>query len=217
MRTWQSLGGMMIAAVLLLGPTSGCTISVQPWTKPHPGAPAPDAAAGAPTSAFKAPMPSPFPGSYPQVTPPPGGYPPNSYPPNPYSPAGYSSQSTSNESVAQLIKQLNETDDQRKALLDQVQTLKKHSRERDDNLQHASYEMEESAKQLKRTREEVRQFAGELDELRDRMRKLEEMRTALKPLIDEIMFHLEREKDAARQPRALAPAVSATPPSALAK
>ena len=104
--------------------------------------------------------------------------------------------------MAQLIKQLNETDDQRKALLDQVQTLKKAARERDDNLQHASYEMEESAKQLKRTREEVRQFTSELSDLRDRMRKLEEMRASLKPLIDEIMFHLEHEKTAAKAPAA---------------
>jgi hypothetical protein len=61
--------------------------------------------------------------------------------------------------------------------------------------------MEESSKQLKRTRDEVRQFAGELDDLRERMRKLEEMRSALKPLIDEIMFHLEREKESTKAPR----------------
>ena len=87
-----------------------------------------------------------------------------------------------------------------------VQGLKKLSRERDDNLQHASYEMEESVKQLKKTREEVRQFSGELEDLRDRMRKLEEMRTALKPLMDEIMFHLERDKEPSRLSRSAAPA-----------
>jgi uncharacterized coiled-coil DUF342 family protein len=61
--------------------------------------------------------------------------------------------------------------------------------------------MEESTKQIKRTREEVRTFGSEIDELRDRVRKLEEMRTALKPLIDEIMFHLERERDTPKTQR----------------
>jgi chromosome segregation ATPase len=108
--------------------------------------------------------------------------------------------------MVQLIKQLNETEDQRKALLDQVQSLKKQARERDDNLQHASYELEESSKQFKRTREELRQWQGEMDEMRERMKKLEEMRTVLKPLIDEILRHLENDKDGPKLSRSPSPA-----------
>jgi hypothetical protein len=190
MRSWKSFGTIGLATVLAA--SIGCTVSVQPWTKPHPAVPAQELPPGSPPAAFKAPMPGPYP-NYPPNGVAPNGYPPYPYPPNP---------SAANESTSQLIKQLNEMDDQRKAFQDQAQALKKQLRERDDNLQHASYEMEESSKQLKRTREEVRQFSGELDDLRDRMRKLEEMRTALKPLIDEIMFHLEREKESPKVPRA---------------
>jgi hypothetical protein len=189
MGSWKRLCTTGLA--ILLAASMGCTVSVQPWTKPHPAVVAPEPPMGSPPGAFKAPVPNPYP-NYPPNAFPPNGYPPYTYPPNP---------AAGNESTAQLIKQLNEMDDQRKAFQDQAQVLKKQLRERDDNLQHASYEMEESSKQLKRTREEVRQFSGELDDLRDRMRKLEEMRTALKPLIDEIMFHLEREKESSKAPR----------------
>ena len=184
MARWPNWGKRMWPA-LLLAVAAGCTVSVQPWTRPVAAPthaePGPAGAAG-----FKAPMPTPYA----------PGYPPGAYPPN---------TSAANESVSQLIKQLNETEDQRKALYEQVQTLKKISRDRDDNLQHASYEMEESTKQIKRTREEVRQFGTEMDDLRDRLRKLEEMRNALKPLMDEMIYHLEHEKDA-RAPRSAASA-----------
>ncbi len=163
MASWHNWGKLTWSG-LLLACSAGCTVSVQPWTKPTaPTTHLDPAAPGANAAGFKGPMPAAYPQGYP-----PGSYPPT-YPPN----AG-----AANESVSQLIKQLNETDDQRKALLDQVQNLKKIARERDDNLQHASYEMEESSKQLKRTREEVRQFGADMDDLRERLRKLEEMRSA---------------------------------------
>src|SRR5437868_1541116 len=175
MRSWRCLGGIMGLAALAVTAPVGCTISIQPWTRPFALPQTSEPPLGNP--AYKAPMPNPYapnyplpgqngypPGGYPNGYPPngsaPNGYPPNAYPPNGYPPIAYGS-SAGNESIAQLIKQLNETDDQRRALLDQVQGLKKSSRERDDNLQHASYEMEESVKQLKKTREEVRQFSGE--------------------------------------------------------
>jgi hypothetical protein len=198
MRDWKRKSGMAMPALLLLA-AAGCTISVQPWTKPHPVPPSPEPPLANP-AAFKAPMPSAYP---PPAGYNPGVYPPNGMPPNPYPAGAYApNPSANNEYTATLVQRLNEAEDQRKSLQEQVQSLKKISRERDDNLQHASYEMEESTKLLKRTREEVRQFAGELDDLRERMRKLEEMRTALKPLIDEIMYHLEREKETAKLPRA---------------
>jgi hypothetical protein len=213
MRSWRNLGGMMGLAALVVTAAGGCTISIQPWTKPIALGQTPEPPLGSP--GYKGPLPNPYPPNYPVPTPngyPPNGYPANGYPPNGYPPAAYPpsayapNTSAGNESVALLMRQLNDAEDQRKALVDQVQSLKKVSRERDENLQHASYEMEESSKQLKKTREEVRQFAGEMDDLRERMKKLEDMRTALKPLIDEIMFHLEREKEGPKLPRAAAQA-----------
>jgi prefoldin subunit 5 len=185
MRSWIR-PTRILGFVLLLTSAAGCTISIQPWTKPVPPTQEPPLAATHNPSGFKAPMPATYPT---------GPYPPGAYP------GPYPNNGAGNESVSQLIKQFNEAEDQRKALQEQVHVFKKLSKERDDSLQQASYEMEESSKQLKRTREEFRQFGAEIDELRDRVKKLEEMRTALRPLIDEIMYHLEREKEAAKLPR----------------
>src|SRR5205823_1023398 len=124
------------------------------------------------------------------------GFAPNAFPQSAYPPSG----GMSNDSVAVLLKQLNEKDDQIRALNDRNLTLQKHTRERDDNLQHASYEMEESAKAMKRTREEVRQFAAEMDELRERIRKLEEMRNGLKDYIDQFTYILDRDKGGPKLP-----------------
>src|SRR5262249_6099372 len=106
----------------------------------------------------------------------------------------------SNDTMAVLLKQLNEKDDQIRALNERNVVLQKHTRERDDNLQHASYEMEESAKQMKRTREEVRQFATEMDELRERIRNLEDMRNGLKDYIDQFTYFLDRDKVSTKLP-----------------
>jgi hypothetical protein len=199
MRIRSKQGRTLGVALWLLCATAGCTVSVQPWTKQHAPAP-PDPAAGALAGpgGFKAPPPGTLPPGPNGANPfPAAGYPPSGYGQGPYP----QNQGQANESTAQLIKLNNDLEDSRRALLDQVQTLKKQARERDENLQHASYEMEESAKQTKRTREEMRQFGAEVDDLRDRVRKLEEMKVALKPLIEEIMFHLEREKEAAKSQR----------------
>ena len=77
------------------------------------------------------------------------------------------------------IKQYNEADDHRKALQEQVQTLKKQVKDREDNLRLASHEMEESSSKLKHTRDEFRQWETEMTELRERVRKLEDNRRAV--------------------------------------
>ena len=185
MASWQNWGRMTWPVLLLV--SAGCTISVQPWTKPTP-----TTGHRGPCCRSLAIRDSKEPDAH-AVSSRLSAHGVSAYRLSTQLSTQYG---RANESVSQLIKQLNETDDQRKALLDQVQNLKKIARERDDNLQHASYEMDESTKQLKRTREEVRQFGAEMDDLRERLRKLEEMRTALKPLMDEMMYHLEREKEA---------------------
>src|SRR5262249_29830805 len=143
MWTWKDLSKIIAFAVVPLSAAMGCTISIQPWTRHAATAPAPDAPPG--SAGFKAPMPNPYPpGNLPSP------YPPNAYPPNAYPPGAYApNPAGGNESMAQLIKQLNEAEDQRKVLSDQVYSLKKQARERDDNLQHASFEMEESTKHLR--------------------------------------------------------------------
>jgi chromosome segregation ATPase len=113
----------------------------------------------------------------------------------PGSPAG-----PTNETMMQLIKQYNEADEHRKALLEQVQTFKKQVKEREGSLLLASHEIEESSTKLKRTREEFRQWETEMQELRERVRKLEENRRSVGVLIEEILQHLDRPKDPLKLP-----------------
>ena len=90
---------------LLLTSAGGCTVSIQPWTKPTPAAPAIDPMTGLPHNM------------------------PAGFPPNPRAlPAGANS---NNEATSQLIRQFNETDDQRRVLLDEVNNLRKQLKDRE--------------------------------------------------------------------------------------
>lgn len=177
-------------ATSLLG-CAGCTISVQPWTKPVVTQPDPSAGMINPAGGVP-------PGMMQQ-----GGMPPGMIPPGmmqqgrqmPPQMPPMGGGGVPNESISHLIKQYNEADDHRKALQEQVQYLSRQVKERDEGLRRATYEMEDSTKQIKRTKDELRQWQGEMDEMRDRMKKLEEERTALKPLIEDILGELERRKE----------------------
>ena len=179
MAMWRQASTRLVTASvgMVLLAAGGCTISVQPWTKASMAPAGPDAgASGVVPSNFQVPVPRPLPGSGPG----PGA-------PN-------------NETMVQLIKQYNEADDHRKALQDQVQTLKKQVKDREDNLRLASHEIEESSSKLKRTRDEFRQWEAEMTELRERVRKLEDNRKAVGQLIDEILKSVERPREPVRLP-----------------
>jgi hypothetical protein len=166
----QMAGTVRIGAILFMAAIAGCTISIQPWTKPQP------------------PPPAPFPD---------GGGPMN---PNLMSKNGGHGQNVpaNNEETAQMIKKLNEEQDLCKALENQVETLKRDLKKREDTLRLASFEMDESTKQIKRTREEFRQWQSEMEELRERIRKLEDYRSSAKPLIEDIYRFLDRDKEPAK-------------------
>ena len=154
------LGALILAA--------GCTVSVQPWTRPSPPAVPTDVPpTGHPgATPFNGPLPRPLPQNL----------------------------NTPNEATAVLEQRIYQAENQRDVYLNQVQSLKKQLKEREDSLRQASLEMDESSKHLKRTRDEFRQWQADMDELRDRVRKLEDYRATLKPLIEETLQHLNREK-----------------------
>ncbi len=162
---------------LLLTFTAGCTVSIQPWTKsavppPTPPGPIPESALPFPNSAGL------------QTTS--ATRPPNTNP--------------GLESLLQLNKQLTAVEEHRSALQEQVQDLKRQLKDKDGELRRASHDVEDSTKYVKRTREDFRQWQTEMDELRERIRKLEENRAALRPLIDEILHQLEREREPGKLP-----------------
>jgi hypothetical protein len=184
----RSLGGMVpLFVATYMSAACGCTVTIQPWTKPGEKAPA---AVAAPTTAPTNDGPFP-PGILPtslrqqglHVNP----QAPYNVPPMP---------NVANESVVQLYQKMAEADENRRAMQDQVQTLRRSLKDREDNVRQASYEMEESSKQLKRTRDDFRQWQSDMDELRERVRKLEDGRAALRPLIEDILRQLERDRDA---------------------
>ena len=160
--------GLLVVGIALCCLGAGCTISIQPWTKPVAVAPPAPPFPVDPTGGFQGPMPKALP---------PG---------------------VGNDTMVQLIKEYRDAEDHRKALVEQVQSLRKQLKDRDSNLQLALHEVEESTKQLKRTRDDMRNWQAEMDDLRDRIRKLEESRASLKPLIEEILHHLERNKEPAK-------------------
>lgn len=171
-----AIGCAALAVILIC--VEGCTISIQPWSKPVAVAPAP-----------------------------PDGMPPGMVPVGPQNPlltkggpAPMPTAPGTNEALSQLIKQYNEAEDHRKALLEQVNALKKQVKDRDEKLHHASYEMEESTQKIKRTRDEFRQWEGEMTELRERVRKLEDNRRAVGSLIEEILNHLDRPREPLKLP-----------------
>lgn len=177
--TWRK-GWSLLSAVLLTA-TAGCTVTFHPWPK-QVATPVP------PGPMIEHPSASPYP---------PGLLPTSANRPQ--------MPSVNNDSVVQMIKQLNDADDNRKVMQDQVQTLRKQLKDREDNLRLASHEIEDSAKQIKRTREDVRQWQGEMEDLRERVRKLEDGRAALRPLIEDILHQLERDRDTHKWPTPIRP------------
>jgi septal ring factor EnvC (AmiA/AmiB activator) len=164
----HAAGAARLGAMLLVTAITGCTISIQPWTKPQP-----------------VPPPS-FPNSDPLN--------PNMIMKN----GPQRSLSANNEDTAQLVKNFNEEQDLRKALQDQVASLQKQLKNREDALRIGASELDESAKQIRQTRAEFRQWQTEMEELRDRIRKLEDYRSSAKPLIEDIYRFLDRDKEPAK-------------------
>ena len=171
-----------ISAILLA--STGCTISIQPWTRVTTNPqPAPVGVTDPSTGGF---VPYGFQGPMPKPMPPVGG-PLSFHGPN-------------NEAIAQMVKQANEAEDLRRALNDQVNNLNKQLRERDEKLRLASHEIEESSTKLRKTREEFRQWESEMTEMRERVRKLEDNRRSVGLLIEEILQHLDRPREPVRLP-----------------
>lgn len=154
---------LRLAALMLLT-VAGCTISIQPWTKPQPPPPSP------PTDGMWNPAMM-----------------KNGQPQNPV---------VNNERMSEMIKSLNDEQEMRNALQQRLAQVNKQNKDLENNLQTVSYEMVQSTEQMKKTREEFRHAMAEMEELRERLNKMETThRLSVKPLIDDIYRHLEREKE----------------------
>jgi hypothetical protein len=159
---------------LVLG-CCGCTISVQPcrsWKA------APDAIPGDPTygvpAAARAPVPPP---GLPQ--PPPG---------------------MSSEQMALLLQRLSTSDDDRKALGARLQQLEVQLRDKDQAVVQTTYEVQESTKQMKRTRDDLVRWKQDMDGLRVKLAGMErENKVTLEAILKTLEQYVEREKDTDRR------------------
>jgi hypothetical protein len=159
MRSPRRIGlGLGIVVVPLLG-SLGCTFSITPnWHMP----------AAMPPAASPYPVNPPIPGS---ALPNPAGLPPTGLPPGaPPLPPGtvlppVSARSPS-DYVSQLAERLQGSEDSRQALANRVQVLEASLRDKDQAVLQTSHEVQESTKQMRRTREDLQRLKQELDDSR---------------------------------------------------
>ncbi|HEX3314674.1 MAG TPA: hypothetical protein VHR72_07260 [Gemmataceae bacterium] len=159
MRSPRRIGlGLGIVVVPLLG-SLGCTFSITPnWHMPS----------AMPPVASPYPINPPIPGS---ALPNPAGLPPTGLPPGaPPLPPGtvlppVSARSPS-DYVSQLAERLQGSEDSRQALANRVQVLEMSLRDKDQAVLQTSHEVQESTKQMRRTREDLQRLKQELDDSR---------------------------------------------------
>lgn len=169
MRPFARLSPAMGLGLIALSWCAGCTISVQPAWRSQAPAPCTDHGPG-------------------RVMPPPG------LPPNPnLPPPGFASP----DQLSFMQQRLATIEDEKKSYAVRVQQLEAQLREKDHSVVQTSYEVQESTKQLKRTREEVLRWKNEMDDLRSRMRAIErENKGTLEAILKTLEQHLgEKEKE----------------------
>ena len=156
MRSPRRIGlGLGIVVVPLLG-SLGCTFSITPAIHMPAAAPA----------ASPYPINPPIPGS---ALPNPAGFPPGGLPPGGLPPGTVlppvSARSPS-DYVSQLAERLQGAEDARQALANRVQVLEQSLRDKDQSVLLTSHEVQESTRQMRRTREDLQRLKQELDDSR---------------------------------------------------
>jgi hypothetical protein len=129
--------------------------------------------------------------------PPPDGVPPGT-PAGPVSPYAAARQplppGPPNEQVSLMLQRLAALEDDRKALAARLQAAEVQSRDKDQTVHQASYEIQESTKQLRKTREEMQRWKQEVDDLRTKVRGMEkENRSTLEGILKALEQTSDRE------------------------
>jgi hypothetical protein len=149
MRSPRYIGlGLGILLAPLLG-SLGCTISVTPaWHMP-----------AAPPAGPPYPI-TPIPGSAAPIP----GIPPGAPPPG--APLPPITSRSPSDYVSQLAERLQGSEDSRQALANRVQVLESALHDKDQAVLQTSHEVQESTKQMRRTREELLRLKQDLDDSR---------------------------------------------------
>jgi|SRR5579859_1891645 len=166
--------------ILLLLATSGCAITIEPAWRPRPH-PDPNKVADplAPLGPGNPAGPGPRP--LPPVNPP--GLP-----------------GTAADQMSFLMQRLQNIEDDRKAMTMRLTAMETQLREKEQAVTQAGYEVQASALQMKKSRDDLHQWKGELSELRNRIRTIEqENRLTVEVLIKALEQFVEKEPTKTRQ------------------
>ena len=163
---------------LLLLLTAGCTISIQPWSKP--AAPA----GNVPLDVNGQPLP------YNPLMPggPTGGPPKSLYPP----PQMFGN----NEALNSLQMKLAEAEDRLNTIQPALFQLKKEKGKLEVQSNELAGEIQNTLTQIKHLRQELKQWKGEAEEMSGRIQKLEENRATMKLLLDRVEMYLMNDREA---------------------
>jgi septal ring factor EnvC (AmiA/AmiB activator) len=120
------------------------------------------------------------------------GRPPGPVPPGAAAAAG----GTSSEQMAMMMQRLASSEDDRKALAGRLQQLETQLREKDQAVVQTSYEVQESTKQMKRTRDDLARWKQDMDGLRTKLASIErENKLTLEAILKTLEQYIDREKD----------------------
>lgn len=179
-------GGLLIGVASLLA-VSGCTISFHPmsaFSMPNSHPPAPVNPNPPPPGPLDPNLPPPIP--YPGVNR--SNYGPNQGPgqgPNPNLPP--------NSDVAMAWRQrLMASEEERKVLLDRIQEIEGQLQEKNVAVRQANFEVQDSIKQIRRTRDDITRWKQEMDDLRTKIRSMEvENKATLETIVKTLERYVE--------------------------
>jgi len=174
MRVGRTLRGLSAIGALLLMLTAGCTISIQPWTKPV-AAPVPSG----PVDLLPPPNPN---GPYP--LPKPGGI---------ISQAQFG---PNNELTAILGARLANAEEEMSTLKSHVNLVKKDKAKQDDQLIQATREIEQTLTQIQKLRQDLKSWKTDVDDMNKRIETLETNRATMIHLLEQVRAHMDREAKA---------------------
>jgi hypothetical protein len=170
MRVGRTLQGLSAIGALLLTLTAGCTISIQPWTKP----------VSAPSGPVDLLPPNPN-GPYRQ--PPPGGM-------LPISPT---QSSGNNETITVIGSKLMKAEDDLNVLQAHMMEMKREKTKQDQQLTQAAREIELTLAQIKHLRKDLSNWKTDVDEMNNRIETLEKTRGTMKLLLEKVSEYIDRE------------------------
>lgn len=165
--------------IVLLLMTSGCAITIEPaWHPRPPHPPDPNGLNGVPGGPVNPNLPG-------------KGMPPPTNPPG--------LPGTSADQLSLLLQRLQNIEDDRKAMAMRLTALETQLREKDQAVTQAGYEVQASALQMKKSRDDLQQWKSELSEMRNRIRTIEqENRLTVEVLIKALEQFVEKEPTRSR-------------------